>query len=51
MSEHKDKSITEMEIIGALKHAKCTRAFFYFRDADYINKKFPDGPTEVRVTY
>ena len=40
-----------MEIIGALKHAKCTRAFFYFRDADYINKKFPDGPTEVSVTY
>ncbi|XP_063685273.1 tetratricopeptide repeat protein 41-like isoform X2 [Bolinopsis microptera] len=46
VTEHKDKSITEMEIIAALKYANCTRAFFYFRDTNYINKKFPDGPTE-----
>ena len=50
MTQHKDKSITELEIIAALKYSKCTRAFFYFRDADYMNKKFPNGPTEVRHT-
>ena len=46
VQEYRDKSITELEIIAALEQANCTRCFFYFRDQDYVRKKFPN-PTEV----
>ena len=51
MYSQKDKSITELEIIAALEHSNCSRSFFYFRDQDYVKKKFPNGPTEVRQIF
>ena len=44
------KSITEIEIEAALSEEfNCTQCFFYFRDEDYVYKKFPN-PTQVIAT-